>query len=346
MEAERCSGPSPSAASAGPRSRSISPSSCSSPGSPSAPGQGGPARGARQHAVHRPHLRLRGAARVRPHPRRPPLRHPVARGDAAADRRRGQHAAPADRSRARSWSSRSPAPRSISSSAYCSFSALGSLRPGELDADRRSEPLARWAGSRPPTSSLPSSISSPPFRWTAGGCCTRCSRCGSAARCDRDRRQDRSGLCAGLGFLGLFGNPLLIFIAIFVYIAAAGEAQMSAAQQALKGLTVGEAMETRFTPISIDANLSRSGRCAARRPRSTSFRSSTPSRKPVGLLTREDILAAVRKHGGDEPASAFMRSASTASARRKPSRACSSACRTRNPRRSMSPTPTARSSAC
>ena len=34
----------------------------------------------------------------------------------------------------------------------------------------------------------------------------------------------------GLGFLGLFGNPLLIFIAIFVYIAAAGEAQMSAAQ--------------------------------------------------------------------------------------------------------------------
>ena len=27
-----------------------------------------------------------------------------------------------------------------------------------------------------------------------------------------------------LGFLGLFGNPLLVFIAIFVYIAAAGEA--------------------------------------------------------------------------------------------------------------------------
>ena len=37
------------------------------------------------------------------------------------------------------------------------------------------------------------------------------------------------GLAFGLGFLGLFGNPLLIFIAIFVYIAAAGEAQMSAA---------------------------------------------------------------------------------------------------------------------
>ena len=70
------------------------------------------------------------------------------------------------------------------------------------------------------------------------------------------------GLAFGLGFLGLFGNPLLIFIAIFVYIAAAGEAQMSAAHEALKGVTVGEAMETRFTPVSIEANLSPSRRCA------------------------------------------------------------------------------------
>src|SRR5208337_4992697 len=59
----------------------------------------------------------------------------------------------------------------------------------------------------------------------------------------------------GLGFLGLFGNPLLIFIAIFIYIAAGGE-EMSVAHEALKGLTVGEAMETRFTPVAIDANLS------------------------------------------------------------------------------------------
>src|SRR5262249_15670960 len=32
----------------------------------------------------------------------------------------------------------------------------------------------------------------------------------------------------GLGFLGLFGNPLLIFIAIFVYLAASSEAQLVA----------------------------------------------------------------------------------------------------------------------
>src|SRR5271165_5304316 len=110
----------------------------------------------------------------------------------------------------------------------------------------------------------------------------------------------------GLGFLGLFGNPLLIFIAIFVYMAAAGEAQMSAAQQALKGLSVAEAMETRFTPISIDANLSQAVD-ALLATAQHEFPVVDAFRKPAGLLTREDILAAVRRHGGDEPASAFMR---------------------------------------
>src|SRR5271165_6269787 len=47
-------------------------------------------------------------------------------------------------------------------------------------------------------------------------------------------------LALAFGFLGLFGNPLLLFIAIFVYMAAAGEAQMSAARQALQGVSAGE----------------------------------------------------------------------------------------------------------
>ncbi len=110
----------------------------------------------------------------------------------------------------------------------------------------------------------------------------------------------------GLGFLGLFGNPLLIFIAVFIYIVAAGEARMSAAQQALKGLTVGEAMETRFTPISIDATLDQAVD-ALLAAAQNEFPVLDAFRKPVGLLTREDILAAVAKHGRDEPASLVMR---------------------------------------
>ena len=110
----------------------------------------------------------------------------------------------------------------------------------------------------------------------------------------------------GLGFLGLFGNPLLLFIAIFIYMAAAGEAQMSAAHEALKGLTVAEAMETRFTPISIDASLSQAVD-ALLATAQHEFPVVDAFSKPAGLLTREDILAAVRSHGGEEPASAFMR---------------------------------------
>ena len=109
------------------------------------------------------------------------------------------------------------------------------------------------------------------------------------------------------GFLGLFGNPLLLFIAIFVYIAAAAEAQMSAARHALRGLTVAEAMETRFTPVSIDANLSQAVD-ALLATAQHEFPVVDAFGKPAGLLTREDILSALKAHSGDEPASAFMRS--------------------------------------
>ena len=72
-------------------------------------------------------------------------------------------------------------------------------------------------------------------------------------------------------------------------------------------MSVGEAMETRFTPVSIDANLGQAVD-ALLATAQHEFPVVDAFGKPVGLLTREDILSAVRKHGGDEPASAFMRS--------------------------------------
>ncbi len=72
-------------------------------------------------------------------------------------------------------------------------------------------------------------------------------------------------------------------------------------------ITAGEAMETRFTPIGVDATLSEAVD-ALLAAAQHEFPVVDAFKKPVGLLTREDILSAVRSHGGDEPASAFMRS--------------------------------------
>jgi len=80
---------------------------------------------------------------------------------------------------------------------------------------------------------------------------------------------------------------------------------MSAAQQALKGVTVGEAMETRFTPIPIDATLGQAVD-ALLATAQHEFPVVDAFRKPIGLLTRDNILSALREHGGEEPVSAFM----------------------------------------
>ena len=113
-------------------------------------------------------------------------------------------------------------------------------------------------------------------------------------------------LAFGLGFLGLFGNPLLIFIAIFIYIAAAGEAQAGVAHEMQKGLRAGEAMETRFTPIAVGANLGEAVDALVASAQHE-FPVVDAFNKPIGLITREDILTALREHGREEPASNVMR---------------------------------------
>lgn len=58
-----------------------------------------------------------------------------------------------------------------------------------------------------------------------------------------------------LGFVGLFGHPMLVFIAVFVYMAAAGEAQMTDTLEAARGLRASDAMETRISAISRGATV-------------------------------------------------------------------------------------------
>ena len=110
----------------------------------------------------------------------------------------------------------------------------------------------------------------------------------------------------GLGFLGLFGNPLLIFIAIFVYVAAAGEAQMTAIHELARGLSVAEAMETRFASLPAEARLA-DAVDALLATAQQEFPVIDAFNKPIGLVTREDIFAALKDQDRDAAVAGFMR---------------------------------------
>jgi predicted transcriptional regulator len=87
-------------------------------------------------------------------------------------------------------------------------------------------------------------------------------RAALAMRMDRNRATQAAarvgqGLALWLGFIGLFHNPFLIFIALFVWIGAAAEAGMEQIKSTLSGAAVGRAMLTDFQVLSPDDPLSR-----------------------------------------------------------------------------------------
>ena len=58
-----------------------------------------------------------------------------------------------------------------------------------------------------------------------------------------------------LGFIGLMVNPILIFIAIFVYLAASSEAHMVALRAVSRGVPVSHAMVTHFETLKPEEHL-------------------------------------------------------------------------------------------
>jgi predicted transcriptional regulator len=65
------------------------------------------------------------------------------------------------------------------------------------------------------------------------------------------------GIALIFGFVGLFSNPFLVFIALFVWIGAQSEARMVTLKSALNGIPVGRAMLTNFNVLSQDDTLSK-----------------------------------------------------------------------------------------
>lgn len=110
----------------------------------------------------------------------------------------------------------------------------------------------------------------------------------------------------GLGLLGLFGNPLLIFIAVFVWLGAAGESQAVQQREGMRGLSVAEAMVTRFESLSPGSRVQDAVRCLIRTTQHE-FPVVAEDGRLLGVLTRDCLLRALHDHGGEHPVTEAMR---------------------------------------
>lgn len=107
------------------------------------------------------------------------------------------------------------------------------------------------------------------------------------------------GMAFLFGLIGLFSNPFLLFIALFVYIGASEEAASVQMQSVFRGIPVMEAMVTNFRTLGSDDSLARAvehllSGCQHDFP-------VMEGNRVVGILTRSDLLLALGQRGPETP---------------------------------------------
>jgi len=124
-------------------------------------------------------------------------------------------------------------------------------------------------------------------------------------------RVNATRIAAGLGqafaillvFLGFFTNFWLVFIGLFVYLGAGGEAAYARMQSALSGLAVNDALMSRFTVLSPEDTIGKAAD-ALLKSQETEF-VILDAGKPTGLLTRDEIIRGLTEAGPDAPVADF-----------------------------------------
>ena len=112
------------------------------------------------------------------------------------------------------------------------------------------------------------------------------------------------GIAVLFGIVGLFYNPLLLFIAFFVWIGAAQEANLTQMKSALSGIPVSTAMLTDFK--TLDRKQSLKSAVELTLAGSQKDFPVTDDGSVMGVLTQSDLIAALSKYGEHAPVSEAM----------------------------------------
>jgi len=113
------------------------------------------------------------------------------------------------------------------------------------------------------------------------------------------------GLAFVFGFLGLLYNPMLIFIALFVYLGASSENAMAQMKEASTGVRVADAMVTELVTLSEDDTIDDAIE-ALLRTSQQEFPVLDGQERILGVLTREPMIRALRQTGPATPVTQVM----------------------------------------
>jgi CBS domain-containing protein len=106
--------------------------------------------------------------------------------------------------------------------------------------------------------------------------------------------------------LGLWWNPMLLLIAVFIYFGASSEAAFAQMKTISRDLRVSAAMVTQFQSLPLDATLNDAVE-ALLRTSQHEFPVTDELGKVRGILTRDEMIAALRKSGPETAVSEVMR---------------------------------------
>jgi Zn-dependent protease len=109
------------------------------------------------------------------------------------------------------------------------------------------------------------------------------------------------------GILGIFYNPMLIIIAVFIFLAASGEAAQAQLRAVAQGTLVSDAMITEFQSLGTNATVNDAADALIRTTQ-TEFPIVDGSGKLRGVLTRDAMIKALKERGPETPVLDVMRS--------------------------------------